>query len=201
MNREALVYAVSGLLFGLLVGWVIGSQRGPVRSFGVTPPAAATAPAAQPQAPPPLDQTRVQALESAAAGSPTDPRPRIELGNLLFDAERYADAIRWYEEALKLDPKNPNLSTDLGVSYYYTNQPDRALQQFDVSLAIDPVHTKTLLNRGIVRAFGKQDLKGAIESWEEIVRLAPESPEGRAAKQALDNMKAAHPDVGAVTDK
>ena len=50
------------------------------------------------------------------------------------------------------------MSTDLGVSYYYTNQPDRALAQFDRSLAINPKHTKTILNQGIVRAFGKQDL-------------------------------------------
>ena len=30
-----------------------------------------------------------------------------------------------------LDPKDVNVSTDLGVSYYYVNQPDRALAQFD----------------------------------------------------------------------
>ena len=36
----------------------------------------------------------------------------------------------------------------------------QALQQFDRSLAIDARHTKTLLNVGIVRAFGKDDLAG-----------------------------------------
>jgi hypothetical protein len=35
------------------------------------------------------------------------------------------------------------------------------LKQFDHSLSIDPKHVKTLLNVGIVRAFGKQDLAGA----------------------------------------
>ena len=29
------------------------------------------------------------------------------------------------------------------------------------SLSIDPAHTKTMLNMGIVKAFGKQDLAGA----------------------------------------
>ena len=55
------------------------------------------------------------------------------------------------QRALKLDPNNVNVSTDLGVSYYYTNQPDKALEQFDQSLKIDPKHAKTLLNVGIVR--------------------------------------------------
>ena len=57
-------------------------------------------------------------------------------------------------------PKDANVSTDLGVAYYYTNQPDKAIQQFEQSLKIDPAHTKTMLNMGIVKAFGKQDLAG-----------------------------------------
>ena len=66
-----------------------------------------------------------------------------------------------------------NASTDLGIAYYYMNQPDRALQQFDRSLAIDPKHTKTLLNIGIVRAFGKQDLEGAAKAWQQVIDVAP----------------------------
>ena len=84
------------------------------------------------------------------------------LGNLYFDAERYDDAIKWYEEGFQLNPKDPNLSTDLGVSYYYTNQPDKALEQFKQSLAVDPKHLKTMLNMGIVMAFGKQDLETGV---------------------------------------
>ncbi len=81
----------------------------------------------------------------------------------IFDAERYSEAITWYEAAVALKPTDANLSTDLGVAYYYTNQPDRAIAQFEKSLAADPKHTKTLLNLGIVKAFGKQDLDGADE--------------------------------------
>jgi cytochrome c-type biogenesis protein CcmH/NrfG len=52
---------------------------------------------------------------------------------------------------------------------------------------------------GIVRAFGKQDLKGASEAWERVVSLSPDSAEGRAAKQALDAVKTAHPDLTGAT--
>ncbi len=86
-------------------------------------------------------------------------------------------------------------STDLGISYYYANQPDRALAQFDRSLAIDPTHAKTLLNIGIVRAYGKDDLEGAVKAWQRVVDLAPDSPEGKVAKQALDAVRNAHPNV------
>jgi len=112
---------------------------------------------------------------------------------MYFDAERYPDAIAWYEDALKINASDPNVSTDLGVAYYYTNQPDKALTQFQRSLSIDPKHTKTLLNLGIVKAFGKQDLKGAAEAWQQVVALAPSSPEGQAAKKALEGLQSAHP--------
>ena len=88
------------------------------------------------------------------------------------------------------------MSTDLGVSYYYTNRPDLALAQFRRSLEMDPRHTKTMLNEGIVLAFGKQDLDGAARSWQRVVELAPESPEGQAARRALESMKSAHPNLG-----
>ena len=93
--------------------------------------------------------------------------------------------------------RNADVSTDLGVSYYYLNQPDRALEQFAHSLALNPKHTKTMLNLGIVRAFGKQDLEGASKAWEQVVAIAPASPEGQAAKRALDAMRNAHPNVAA----
>jgi tetratricopeptide (TPR) repeat protein len=114
---------------------------------------------------------------------------------MYFDAERYQDAIKWYGDALKIAPNDVNVSTDLGVSYYYANQPDKALEQFDRSLKLDAKHAKTLLNVGIVKAFGKQDLDGAAKAWQEVLALAPNSPEGQAAKRALDSLQSAHPAV------
>jgi cytochrome c-type biogenesis protein CcmH/NrfG len=70
------------------------------------------------------------------------------------------------------------------------------LTQFDQSLRVDPKHVKTLLNVGIVRAFGKQDFGGAAKAWQQVVDLAPDSPEGQAAKKGLEGIKSAHPDGG-----
>jgi len=131
-----------------------------------------------------------------AEREPENAAPRVQLGNLYFDAERYDDAIRWYTEALKLTPKDVDVSTDLGVSYYYMNQPDRALAQLEKSLTLDPRHVKTILNVGIVKAFGKQDLEGAEKAWGQVIAIAPDSPEGQAARRALDSLRSAHPGTG-----
>ncbi len=203
MKPESIVLAIAGAFFGLLVGWIIGTQQAAPRALAGTPPAAmqpagGAAPAAQTQAPP-LDESRVQALRAAAEKDPSDAESRVQLGNAYFDAERYGEAVTWYEAALGINPKDPNVSTDLGVAYYYLNQPERALEQFDRSLAVDPAHTKTLLNQGIVRAFGRQDLKGAVESWQRLVAVAPTSPEADAARRALQSLQSAHPDLVGTT--
>jgi tetratricopeptide (TPR) repeat protein len=197
MKSDAIAFGIAGVFFGLIAGWIIGSQQAPVRP--APPPQAAentAAPAGASQTRAAmLDETQVNALKSVADREPSNAKPRVDLGNMYFDAERYPDAIKWYGDAMKLQPNDVNISTDLGVSYYYTNQPDKALAQFEHSLKIDPKHAKTLLNVGIVRAFGKQDLDGASKAWQEVIKLAPESPEAQAAKRALDSLTSAHPAV------
>jgi tetratricopeptide (TPR) repeat protein len=204
MKTESIAFAIAGVIFGLIAGWVIGTQQATMRIPAAAPVAQAGAPAAGSESGTRaalLDEAQVNALKSVADREASNPRPRVQLGNLYFDAERYDDAIKWYGEALALTPKDVNVSTDLGVCYYYTNQPDKALQQFDRSLALDPNHPKTLLNVGIVRAFGKQDLAGATEAWQKVVKLAPDGPEGQAAKRALDTLQSAHPGVGGAAQK
>ncbi len=193
MRADAIVFGIAGSLFGLIIGWVLGTQNagGTARLAAPVTQAAPATPAAAPAAaqPAPLDPARVQALQAAAEKDPKDVQSRVQLGNLFFDAEQYPQSIAWYERALALTPADTNVSTDLGVAYYYTNQADRALKQFEVSLASDPKHIKTLLNVGIVRAFGKNDLAGAAKAWEEVVALSPDSPEGQAAKKGLEGVK------------
>ena len=194
MKTDNIVFAIAGVVFGLIAGWVIGTQQGTLRTPASAPPQTGAAPAAgESSRPALLDQAQVDALTSVAGRESQNARPRAQLGNLYFDAERYDDAIKWYNEALKLTPNDVNVSTDLGVCYYYTNQPDKALEQFDRSLKLDQNHAKTLLNVGIVRAFGKQDLDGATQAWQKVLQVAPNSPEAQAAKRALDTLQKAHP--------
>lgn len=196
MKKDSLIFAISGTVFGVLVGWIIGTQQ--TSTPVATPVQQAAAAPASPTGttPPPLDAARAAELERQANAAPGNAAVRVQLANLYFDAERFDLAIPWYEAAYKLEPKDVSVSTDLAVAYYYTDQVDRALAQIERSLAIDPRHLKTLLNQGIIRAFGKQDLAGAAESWQRVVQIDPNSEEGRRAKQGLDGLNSAHQGTG-----
>src|SRR6185503_2532782 len=100
MKSDAIAFGIAGVLFGLIAGWIIGSQQAAVRPAAPVAPAAASAPAgggagASTRAAV-LDETKVNALRNVAEREASNPAPRVELGNLYFDAERYPDAIKWY---------------------------------------------------------------------------------------------------------
>ena len=200
MKASSVVFALGGMVFGLFVGWIVGDQqaRQAQQTVAAAASVAAAPAAAAPQARqvPPLDEAKAQALKVVAGQDPKNTTARTQLANLYFDAERYSEAITWYEQAFALDPTSPDVSTDLGVSYYYSNDADKALAQFDKSLALDPKHVKTLLNQGIVRAFGKQDMAGATVSWQKVVDVAPGTPEAAAAQRALESLKSAAHQAG-----
>jgi cytochrome c-type biogenesis protein CcmH/NrfG len=193
MKAESIVFALAGMCFGVILGWVIATQQAGSRTVvaPAAPQAAAATQGTGARQPPPLDEGKVQSLTTILKSDPKNVGATVQLANVYFDAERYNDAIQYYQQALALKPDDPDASTDLGVSYYYTGQIDKALQQFDKSLKINPKHTKTMLNQGIVLAFGKRDLTAAAEAWKRVVDLAPESPEGQAARRGLEGIAAA----------
>ena len=199
MNRTELYSVVVSLVLAAgLMGWIIWSQRPPepvaeVVEAAPAPTRAEAPPSEDAPEPLPIDEDRAAALRAAAGEGPDDAQVRVDLGNLYHQARRFDDAIPWFEAALALSPDLVEVSTDLGVAHYYAGAVDRALAQFERSLEIDPAHAATWLNIGIVRAFGRQDLAGAIEAWEELQRLAPDSLEAFAAADAIERLRAAHP--------
>jgi tetratricopeptide (TPR) repeat protein len=188
MNRETILLAVPLLCAMAVMGWIVWSLRPPAH-VPASVPAVGTAETA---ALPVLDEQRIAALRTETEADPASVDSRVALGDLYFDAHRFDQAIPWYEQALALRPDLVEVSTDLGVSYYYVDQPGRAVAQFERSLEVDPSHAKTHLNLGIVKAFGLQDLDGAMLAWERVIEIAPESAEAIAARDAIDRIGGAH---------
>ena len=202
MKPEAIGYILAGMLFGIILGWVLAVQQNGSSAPAAPGQGAAAAAPAEPQSGrprPELNEARVQELTKTVESDPRNAGATSELANLYFDAERFTDAATWYERSLKLTPNDPDISTDLGVSYFYTDRSDQALSQFEYSLKLNPAHVKTLFNKGIVLAFGKEDIKGATVAWQRVIELAPGTPEAEAARRALEGIASGPHDGGAAT--
>ena len=177
------VTGVAGVLFGVIVGYLLGvSQREPGSG-----PVAAASTAAAPAAV--VNEQELQAYRNVLAADPKNARANTELANRLYDAARYAEAIPYYQQAFAADMRNVNVSTDLATALYYAGRPDEALAQFEKSLAVDPKHGQTLFNLGIVRRDGKQDPKGAIAAWERLLGAVPDYADASKVRTMIAELK------------
>ena len=180
------VTGIAGMLFGVIVGYLLGTSQ---RETGPLPVAAATA-AAAPAAPGAVaNEQELQAYRNVLASDPKNVRANVELANRLYDAGRYAEAIPYYQQAFTGDSTNVNVSTDLATALHYVGRSDEALAQFDKSLAIDPKHGQTLFNVGIVRRDGKHDPKGAIAAWERLLGSVPNYVDAAKVRTMIAELK------------
>jgi tetratricopeptide (TPR) repeat protein len=122
MRRDTLAFTVAGTVFGLVVGYMAASWDVVPRPAAIGGQAA-TAPAPAAPATKSLNPDEVAALESLAARQPGDASVRVELGNLYMDAERWDEAIRWYREALTVNPALVETRTDIGACLVSSGRP------------------------------------------------------------------------------
>ena len=179
------VTGIAGVLFGIIVGFMLGVSQ---KEAGSLPVAAVSAPvAAAPVAL--LNEQELQGWRNVLATDPKNVRANTELGNKLYDAGRYSEAIPYYQAAFNVDSKNVNVSTDLATALYYSGRVQDALAQFDRSLKIDPKHGQTLFNVGIVKRDGSSDPKGAIEVWERLLASNPDYPDAGKVRTLIAELK------------
>jgi len=167
-----IAYAVATLLVGGLGGYVLSLQNSP----GPTAPAATTA-TVPAESVPVVNETELRAYRDILSRDPANVAAATKAGNLLFDGQRYAEAIPFYQQAFAGSSSDVNISTDLGTALWYSGRPAEALAQYDRSLAIEASHAQTLFNMGIVRADGTHDYPGAIASWETLLKANPGYPD------------------------
>ncbi len=130
-------------------------------------------------------------LEKTTKENPDDVASWITLGNLYFDAGNHQKAITAYTKALALNPNNANVMADLGVMYRRNGEPKKAVEAFDKAAKIDPKHETALFNKGIVLMHDLNDLDGAINAWEALVKRNPAatSPTGQPLKDLIEKLK------------
>src|SRR5262245_14560398 len=198
MRREPMVFAVAGIIFGFVLGYMVASWDSAARPVAASAPAAA-APgrtATAPDASGPhgagvsaLDPNEVKALESLAARDRSNVSARIELGNLLMDHSRFDEAARWYREALAIEPGQADVLVDLGACLVNGGKAAEGLVEFDKALKLDPGHKKALFNKGIaLMETGKP--KEAVVVWEGLLKRFPNDPQLQGLRDQIERIKA-----------
>ena len=139
------------------------------------------------------DQERqaIAHLEQEVTASPDKFQSWTQLGNLYYDTGQYEKAVKAYERSLELHSGDANIWTDLGVMYRRTGSPQTAIEAFDKAIAMDPAHQTSRLNKGIVLMYDLNDIAGAVESWENLLKINPsaKSSNGESIREFVDHLK------------
>lgn len=115
-------------------------------------------------------------IESLAQQSQTDTLYPYWLGRLDYDGHFYNSAIKHFQRAIELDPKFARAYDNLGLCYYYQNQNELAVANFQKAIELERggAHPSPwpYLNLGIAQQFLNQ-LPESERSIREALRLNP----------------------------
>lgn len=191
--------AVICLVIGLAIGYFLRGSASPTAAAATVAPdaAAATQPMQNPHAGmppqqrmPSLDDMKRMADQQAAPllaklkADPNNADLLNQVGMMYRATHQFQSAIDYYQKSLAINPKNVGARTDMASCMYYLGDVDGALAQLNQSLTYDPKHMGTLINIGIMKWKGKNDVNGAIAAWEQALKLNP----GPKDKEILDHM-------------
>jgi cytochrome c-type biogenesis protein CcmH/NrfG len=141
---------------------------------------------------PSLDQMKQMAdkkAEPLLEKLKTDPNNSdllIQVGTIYKATHQFKEAAGYYGKVLQVDPKNVPIRTEMASCLYYNGDVDGAIGQLQQSLQVDPRDANSLFNLGIIKWQGKQDGKGALAAWKELLKSNPQlSTDRKATVQKL----------------
>ena len=136
---------------------------------------------------PEVDPSVIKETENQLKQDPNNAQLNVQMGNMLFDGQKYEEAIPYYSKALELEPGNPDVIVDLGVCYFNMDDFSKAKESFQQALVEDPNHVNALYNLGVVSVRLKE-MDVLMDAWSKLVEIAPGSPQAAQASQILDEI-------------
>ena len=156
----------SSALTGGIVVWLLSGQKPKETAiFSPNAPVSSAAPLAGPAATPPTDL--------------------VQAGNWYYDRQRWAEAISAYEKALAAGFDNPDLRTDLGNCYRFSNRPEAALEQYQIAQKQDAKHEHSLYNQASLYAEVLKSPTKADDIARQFIARFPNSSSVETAKKYL----------------
>jgi cytochrome c-type biogenesis protein CcmH/NrfG len=180
-STQVYAMAVVCLIVGVVVGYLFrGSDS---RRAADSAPSAAVpgtdGATSNPAQMPSLDDMKRMADKQAEPllaklkSDPTNSDLLNQIGTLYKATHQFQEAAGYYRKAVEADPRNVAARTDLASCLYYQGDADGAIQQLQQALSYQPADANSLFNLGIIRLEGKNDPRGAVTAWQQLLQSNP----------------------------
>jgi tetratricopeptide (TPR) repeat protein len=96
----------------------------------------------------------------------------IEGGNLSLNKSKYEDAVKSFDQALKIDPRSVEALNGKGLAFNKLGRYEDAITWFDNALKMDPTSAQVLNNKGISLA-NLDRFEEAITWFDKAIKIDP----------------------------
>lgn len=127
----------------------------------------------------------VMSLAARLENEPNNAEGWRMLGRSYLVLERFADARKAFEQAVRLIPNDPQLLADLADTIAMTSGQSlrgRPMELIKQALAADPQHEKALWLAGTA-AYEEQDYRAALGYWQRLYAIQPPGSQGAQQMQ------------------
>ena len=214
MNKDNLLYLMGGLLVGFVFAYLLFeamSTRQPPRltpalraqiALGDEAVQSGSADArvdAQGQAPGDAQgqqnqqaaMAEIQQLRAYVEKNPNDASAVRKLADLNFDIQNWRRAQELYSHYLELKPNDPDVMTDLGITYRGVKDYGKALDLFRQTQKLSPGHWQALYNEVVVLAFDLKKLDQAGTVLAKLEQMQPGNPDVKRLADAVARQRSA----------
>ena len=140
-------------------------------------------------------------FERAVEIQPKLTRNRLNLAGSLIEVKQYGRAEAMLRQIIADHPRFPFAQYNLGLLYEEQGRLEEARSAYAAEVSAHPTHFKARFNLGKI-LFQLGDRAGSLEQMREVVRLAPQQPEGYLfLARGLLQEGAPIPDVQALVEK
>lgn len=198
------VYAMSVLclLVGVTVGYLV---RGSTASRTSAPtvaqtqmgassqtggiPAGATPEQMTPDQMKRMADKQVAPLLEQLSQNPKDTDTLMKVAGYYFAARQFNDSATYYEKAANIKP-TADVLTKLSNAQFYGGSGEKAIATLNQALQLDPKFANALYNLGVLKWQVQGDMKGAIASWEQLLKVTkPDNPNRAAVEKMIARAK------------
>ncbi len=121
-------------------------------------------------------EAKVTAEAKANPDGPTTPT-LLEYGEAAWKLQDYAKAATAYSAILRRDPRNAIAVRRYGIVLFFSGQNKLALELLQASIRLEPSPEAYMTIGNLL--FSQKDAKGAIDAWQNYLKIAPPADAGR----------------------
>jgi cytochrome c-type biogenesis protein CcmH/NrfG len=131
---------------------------------------------------------KVAPLLEQLKNNPKDTDTLTKVGAFYMAAQQFSEATKYFERAADARPTAESL-TNLANAQAYSGDGNKAIATLNHALQLDPKFASALFNLGMLKWQVQGDVKGAIASWEKLVKTNPNHPQVEQVKKMIARAK------------